>query len=515
MYYTHVVLHTSWILSSRRLVRRPTIYYTASYDGRDAPPPPSTSSRPRSWTRSGSSDEASVREVMDALNRAAPKPRAYTTYMTILGRLHGKGLLTRRREGKTDVYRPVHTRAEYADLRAQAEVAALVDDVRRRRARPLRPPGRRPRPRAPRSPRAARPWPLTRTARPRPWGLYRLQLALGAAGLARVRARARGRPSARCTSQPAAAHRLDVAGGALHLPGGQRRRRRAHGARRARRRRPASSRCAPRWRQVPRPPPARARAARSPAPLPGHPTVARDRRRGADGVLRRLAAPARVRLDRRARPPLERRAAGRARPRAAPRRAARPAAPRGQPGALPGAVLPPGAAPAPRPLRRRGRDHAPTRPRSRPRAARPVRWPRRCSRSAATPAGGVVGISPARVDSLLGTRRRRGGLPRLLLVAALATLGGVVALVVARERHAPVQATLNLPIASSQPCVLVLALVPVLVCLAAAVARRPALGRRTRRLTAAPPARLRPRAGRSRSQLDAIYYVCSMTLRSR
>ena len=72
-------------------------------------------------------DEASVREVMDALNRAAPKPRAYTTYMTILGRLHAKGLLTRRREGKTDVYRPVHTRAEYADLRAQAEVAALVD----------------------------------------------------------------------------------------------------------------------------------------------------------------------------------------------------------------------------------------------------------------------------------------------------------------------------------------------------------------------------------------------------
>src|SRR3954467_2515108 len=71
--------------------------------------------------------EASVRAVMDALNRDAPKPRAYTTYMTILGRLDGKGLVTRRREDKTDHYRPVHTRAEYADLRAQAEVAALVD----------------------------------------------------------------------------------------------------------------------------------------------------------------------------------------------------------------------------------------------------------------------------------------------------------------------------------------------------------------------------------------------------
>jgi predicted transcriptional regulator len=71
--------------------------------------------------------EVSVREVMEALNRAGSKPRAYTTYMTILSRLHGKGLLDRRREGKTDYYRPVHTRAEYADLRAQAEVAALVD----------------------------------------------------------------------------------------------------------------------------------------------------------------------------------------------------------------------------------------------------------------------------------------------------------------------------------------------------------------------------------------------------
>ena len=71
--------------------------------------------------------EASVRQVMDVLNPAAAKPRAYTTYMTILGRLHGKGLLARRREGKTDIYRAVHTREEYADVRAQAGVAAVVE----------------------------------------------------------------------------------------------------------------------------------------------------------------------------------------------------------------------------------------------------------------------------------------------------------------------------------------------------------------------------------------------------
>jgi predicted transcriptional regulator len=71
--------------------------------------------------------EATVREVMDELEPAASSPRAYTTYMTTLARLHKKGLLTRRREGKTDCYVAAHTREEYADLRAGAEVADLVD----------------------------------------------------------------------------------------------------------------------------------------------------------------------------------------------------------------------------------------------------------------------------------------------------------------------------------------------------------------------------------------------------
>jgi predicted transcriptional regulator len=71
--------------------------------------------------------EASVREVMDAVNPSAPAPRAYTTYMTILSRLTEKGLVTRRQDGKTGYFRVAHTREQYADLRAQAEVAALVD----------------------------------------------------------------------------------------------------------------------------------------------------------------------------------------------------------------------------------------------------------------------------------------------------------------------------------------------------------------------------------------------------
>jgi predicted transcriptional regulator len=72
-------------------------------------------------------EEVTVREMMEALNKRTKSPRAYTTYMTIMRRLDSKGLLTRRREGKTDIYRPVYSREEYADLRAQAGVHQLVE----------------------------------------------------------------------------------------------------------------------------------------------------------------------------------------------------------------------------------------------------------------------------------------------------------------------------------------------------------------------------------------------------
>ena len=74
------------------------------------------------WSRG----ESSVRVVMDALNERAHKPRAYTTYMTIMARLHRKGLLRRRREGKTDFYAPSLDRDRYTALRARAEVEQLV-----------------------------------------------------------------------------------------------------------------------------------------------------------------------------------------------------------------------------------------------------------------------------------------------------------------------------------------------------------------------------------------------------
>jgi predicted transcriptional regulator len=73
-----------------------------------------------------SQGEATVRTVMDALNKRASKERAYTTYMTIMARLHTKDVLTRRREGKTDFYAPRLDRDEFMAARARAEVDGLV-----------------------------------------------------------------------------------------------------------------------------------------------------------------------------------------------------------------------------------------------------------------------------------------------------------------------------------------------------------------------------------------------------
>jgi len=73
-----------------------------------------------------SQGEATVRIVMEALNGRASKERAYTTYMTIMARLHKKGVLDRRREGKTDFYAPRLTRDEFMASRARVEVEGLV-----------------------------------------------------------------------------------------------------------------------------------------------------------------------------------------------------------------------------------------------------------------------------------------------------------------------------------------------------------------------------------------------------
>jgi len=71
--------------------------------------------------------EANVRTAMDELNRRASKERKYTTVMTILARLDRKDVLSRRREGRTDLYTPLFSRDEYLAARAEADVSALVE----------------------------------------------------------------------------------------------------------------------------------------------------------------------------------------------------------------------------------------------------------------------------------------------------------------------------------------------------------------------------------------------------
>jgi Peptidase family M48 len=79
---------------------------------------------------------------------------------------------------------------------------------------------------------------------------------------------------------------------------------------------------------------------------------------------------------------------------------------------------------------------------------------------------GASGISSHRVDSLLGAAPR-WRVPAPLLLLAIATLTGLVVIVWRVSQAASASATFNLPVLSSKPCVLVLALIPLAVCLAA------------------------------------------------
>ena len=93
----------------------------------DAPPPLhelETEIMEEMWGRA----EATVRDVQTALNARAEKTRAYTTLLTVMTRLDGKGLLTRRRAGRYDVYAATLSREEYLAARAEASVEALVED---------------------------------------------------------------------------------------------------------------------------------------------------------------------------------------------------------------------------------------------------------------------------------------------------------------------------------------------------------------------------------------------------
>ena len=71
--------------------------------------------------------EASVADVVDGLRRAQGREHAYTTVMTVMSRLHEKGVLERERRGRQYIYRPAATEAMLVDRLSGRAVDRLVD----------------------------------------------------------------------------------------------------------------------------------------------------------------------------------------------------------------------------------------------------------------------------------------------------------------------------------------------------------------------------------------------------
>ena len=86
------------------------------------------------WARG----ECTVREVLEALNARSATPRAYTTVMTVMQRLDGKGVLAPRARGRADVYVAALTRGEYAQARAGARSARSSTSTATSRSRTSR-----------------------------------------------------------------------------------------------------------------------------------------------------------------------------------------------------------------------------------------------------------------------------------------------------------------------------------------------------------------------------------------
>ena len=74
------------------------------------------------WARG----EGTVREALNELNQT--RSLAYTTVLTVMGRLVEKGLLTQHKVGRAHLYRPAMSREAYAAATAGQVIRALVED---------------------------------------------------------------------------------------------------------------------------------------------------------------------------------------------------------------------------------------------------------------------------------------------------------------------------------------------------------------------------------------------------
>jgi predicted transcriptional regulator len=68
--------------------------------------------------------ESTTPEVHERVGR--PRGLAYTTILTVLQRLTRKGLVARKRAGRSHVYGPALTREEFAELRGQTLASLFV-----------------------------------------------------------------------------------------------------------------------------------------------------------------------------------------------------------------------------------------------------------------------------------------------------------------------------------------------------------------------------------------------------
>lgn len=71
--------------------------------------------------------EASVGDIVVALRQTLEREHAYTTIMTVMGRLHEKGVLVRDRRGRQYVYRAAASEGELIDRLSGLAVDRLVE----------------------------------------------------------------------------------------------------------------------------------------------------------------------------------------------------------------------------------------------------------------------------------------------------------------------------------------------------------------------------------------------------
>ena len=69
-----------------------------------------------------------VRDVLSALNADRGRPLAYTTVMTIMGRLAEKGMLRRTRVGRADLYEPSQSAAGFLRALSRRRIRSLIED---------------------------------------------------------------------------------------------------------------------------------------------------------------------------------------------------------------------------------------------------------------------------------------------------------------------------------------------------------------------------------------------------